>query len=99
MSDAEVIAQAREQALTTAREAFSKLDVNGDGTVTKEELRGLAATSTDGLGGDAAQIEAKLEEFVQTFDADGDGKVQMSEWLAFFGKMFDDVIAASMAAQ
>ena len=85
MSDAEVIAQAREQALATAREAFAKLDSNGDGTVTKEELRGLASTSTDGLGADAATIESKLDEFVATFDADGDGKVQLNEWLEFFG--------------
>ena len=99
MSDAEVIAQAREQALNTAREAFAKLDVNGDGTVTREELRGLASVSTDGLAADAAQIEAKLEEFIATFDADGDGKVQLNEWLEFFGRLFDEVIASSMAAQ
>ena len=97
MSDADVIAAAREQALNTAREAFAKLDVNGDGTVTKEELRGLASTSTDGLGANASEIESKLEEFVQTFDADGDGKVQLNEWLEFFGRLFDEVIASSMA--
>ena len=97
MSDAEVIAAARADALRTAEEAFNKLDVNGDGTVTKEELQGLASASTDGSGADTAAVSAKVQEFIDNFDQDGDGKVQKSEWLQFFGAMFDSVIATAMA--
>ena len=97
MSDAEIIAQARAEALRTAEEAFNKLDVNGDGTVTKEELQGLAASSTDGSGADASAITAKVQEFIDNFDQDGDGKVQKQEWLNFFGAMIDEVIATNMA--
>ena len=92
------IAQAREEALRTATEAFSKLDLNGDGSVDKEELRKIAADSGVNFGAemDVAAREAKIEQFFATFDANGDGKVQMSEWLEFFGNLFDDVVAQAM---
>ena len=46
--------------------------------------------------GDPAKIEQSCQEFFTQFDTNGDGKVQKSEWLDFFGKMFDGVIAATM---
>lgn len=92
-SDAATIAAARAEALTTAREAFQKLDLNGDGNVDKDELRQIALQAELGIGNvDAAEREAKIADFFQTFDANGDGKVQLSEWEAFFGNLFDTVV-------
>ena len=41
----------------------------------------------------------KIKEFLDSFGADGDGKIQKSEWLAFFGNLFDSVISAGLGAQ
>ena len=48
----------------------------------------------DGLpsGADEATKTAKINEFLASFDTDGDGKIQKSEWLNFFGQLFDSVI-------
>ena len=37
-------------------------------------------------------MNAELQGMMSTFDADGDGKIQKSEWLNFFGSLFDSVI-------
>ena len=94
-TDAETIAAARNEALQTAREAFQKLDLNGDGNVDKDELRQIAMQADLSAAGgdiDAEQREAKIQDFFTTFDANGDGKVQLSEWLDFFGNLFDSVV-------
>ena len=90
-ADQEQIAQARAAALAQAEEAFGKLDINGDGEVDRSEITALAG---DGLpaGCDQATKDAKIKEFLDSFDADGDGKIQKSEWLNFFGQLFDSVI-------
>ena len=51
-----------------------------------------------GLPEQASQAarEAKIKEFLDSFDTDGDGKIQKAEWLDFFGKLFDSVIAAGL---
>ena len=49
-SDAATIAAARAEALQTAREAFQKLDLNGDGNVDKDELRQIALQAELGIG-------------------------------------------------
>ena len=97
-ADREQIAQARAAALTTAEEAFDKLDINSDGDVSRDEVAALAQQGV-GLpdGASAADREAKIKEFFENFDANGDGKIQKSEWLDFFGKLFDSVIEAGMA--
>ena len=94
------IATARAAALSTAEEAFNKLDINGDGEVDRTEVQQLA-TSGAGLpdNADPAQKEAKINEFFASFDADGDGKIQKSEWLNFFGSLFDSVIEQGLAGQ
>ena len=96
-ADREQIAQARAAALTTAEEAFDKLDINSDGDVDRSEVAALAQQGV-GLpdGANAAEKEAKIKEFFDNFDANGDGKIQKSEWLDFFGKLFDSVIEAGM---
>ena len=40
--------------------------------------------------------EAEINQFISTFDTDGDGKVSKDEWLTFFGNMFDNVIAQGL---
>ena len=97
-ADQEQIAQARAAALTQAEEAFAKLDINGDGEVDRTEITALAG---DGLpaGCDQATKDAKIKEFLDSFDTDGDGKIQKAEWLNFFGQLFDSVISAGLGAQ
>ena len=99
LSDADKanIAQAREAALAQAEEAFKKLDLDGNGEVDREEIMKLAEQG-QGLpdGASAEAKEAKIKEFLDSFDQDGDGKIQKSEWLMFFGNLFDSVIAAGL---
>ena len=52
--------------------------------------------STDHGRAEAAK-EKKIKEFLDSFDTDGDGKIQKSEWLAFFGQLFDSVIEAGLS--
>ena len=33
--------------------------------------------------------EAKIAEFFETFDSDGDGKVSLEEWMSFFSRLYD----------
>ena len=96
-SDKEQISTARLAALATAEEAFNKLDLNGDGDVSREEVMALAEQGS-GLpdGANAEEKETKIREFFESFDANGDGRIQKSEWLEFFGKLFDSVIEAGL---
>ena len=56
------------------------------------------ADQGNGLPDGASQEakEAKIKEFLDSFDQDGDGKIQKAEWLAFFGNLFDSVISAGL---
>ena len=77
------IAQARAQALSTAEQAFNDLDGNGDGEVTLTEV--LQAGSPNVTINEEILSQAKMNEeltnMMSTFDADGDGKIQKTEWL------------------
>ena len=93
-SQKQAIAAAKEQALSTALEAFKKLDINGDGEVDRSEIMALAR-SGQGLPGGASS-EEKINQFFETFDDNGDGKIQQQEWLDFFGNLFDSVISSGL---
>ena len=97
-SDQASIATARAAALEQAEVAFGRLDLDGNGEVDREEIMKLAE-SGQGLPDGASQEakEAKIKEFLDSFDANGDGKIQKSEWLAFFGNLFDSVIEAGLS--
>ena len=94
-ADQEQIATARAAALAQAEEAFNKLDANGDGEVDRNEICALAGAGLP-EGCDAAAKEKKISEFLNSFDEDGDGKIQKAEWLNFFGQLFDSVIQAGL---
>ena len=82
-------------ALATAESSFSQLDTNGDGNIDKKELATMAAQGMPANIPKAA-IEAKISNFLTEFDANDDGMVQKEEWLAYFGKMFDEVICSQI---
>ena len=97
-ADQASIATARAAALEQAEVAFARLDLDGNGEVDREEIMKLAE-SGQGLPDGASQEakEAKIKEFLDSFDQNGDGKIQKSEWLAFFGNLFDSVIEAGLS--
>ena len=56
--------------------AFSQMDANGDGYVTKDELKAMLA----GLG--ETVDEAVVNEMIALADTNGDGKVDFNEFVA-----------------
>ena len=49
------------------------------------------------LGNVSQQVkEEKIAEFFNTFDADGNGKVELEEWLQFFADVFDKAFYAEL---
>ena len=56
--------------------AFSQMDANGDGFVTKDELKTMLA----GLG--ESVDEAVVDEMIAIADTNGDGKVDFAEFCA-----------------
>ena len=94
-ADQEQIATARAAALAQAEEAFKKLDANDDGEVDRNEICALAGAGLPD-GCDQETKDKKIKEFLDSFDTDGDGKIQKAEWLNFFGQLFDSVIQAGL---
>lgn len=70
-------------------EEFDKLDLNGDGTLSKNEIETILTKPIEGLN-----MDEMSEEFVQIFDADGDGEISKEEYLKIFGAIFDKTIDA-----
>ncbi len=54
---------------------FDALDSNQDGTLSREELRGLFDGLSEGVS------EAQLDQLLQSVDLNGDGKVDFNEFL------------------
>ena len=61
--------KARAEALSTATEAFNKLDLDGNGNVDKEEVKSLAIQILGSHSDEAEAREAKIADFWATFDA------------------------------
>ena len=57
------------------KKAFSVMDSNGDGVVTKEELKNLLK----GLGEDVT--DDIVDEMIKIADENGDGKIQFEEFV------------------
>ena len=64
-----------EEQISDCKEAFSLFDKDGDGSITCEELK----TVMTSLGENPTTTE--LEEMIQEVDADGNGKIEFSEFL------------------
>eukprot|EP00662_Eupelagonemidae_sp_cell21_P042990 gene42990-30159_t len=63
------------------REAFNLFDKNGDGTITKKELRSALRE----LGEQPTKKE--LQDFIKDVDKDGNGKIEYSEFFHFAGNL------------
>ena len=52
------------------------------------------ASQTDlvDISGDRMTREAKIAEFFEAFDTDGDGMVSLGEWMTFFNRMYDNIL-------
>ena len=82
----------RNETLEKIGNEFDKLDLNGDGSIEREEL--LLVASRYGSGDQMTR--EKLNEFFTTFDKNSDGIVTRDEWLAWFGQMFDQSLEPYM---
>ena len=60
------------------RKAFREIDVDGDGSIDRTELRTHLAV----VGKATAFSEAELTEMIKQLDENGDGKIQYEEFLA-----------------
>ena len=89
----EAIKQIKSETLDKIGYEFDKLDLNGDGSIEKDEL--LLVASRYGSSGDQMTRE-KLGEFFQTFDKDSDGVVTRKEWMDWFEQMFDQSLGPLM---
>ena len=82
----------RQAALQEAMAAFKGFDVDGDGSISRREVEQYVVKAfSPAFGGSlpAGYAEAQVEEFFTTFDANQDGKIQVEEWMSFFGKLYD----------
>ena len=64
-----------EEQVQELKTAFQAMDTNGDGQVTKEELKALLST----LG--EAVDDAVIDEMIKIADVNGDGKVDFNEFV------------------
>ena len=65
------------------------MDLNGDGVISKDELK----TNLDKVMPDDTEEEKKnaLEKFFKECDANGDGKVSKKEFMDFMTKTFESL--------
>lgn len=84
------IDQERQAAIDAAEENFNRLDTDTDGKVDKAELLKIVLQDRIQLEEtDAKERAAKIQALIPIYDKHGDGQIRRSEWLAFFGHLFD----------
>ena len=64
-----------EEQVTELKTAFAAMDTNGDGQVTKEELKALLSTLGESVD------DADFDEMIKIADVNGDGKVDFNEFV------------------
>ena len=69
------MAKLSEEQVTELKAAFQAMDTNGDGQVTKDELKQLLAQ----LG--EAVDDSVIDEMIKIADVNGDGKVDFNEFV------------------
>ena len=69
------MAKLSEEQVAELKLAFAAMDTNGDGQVTKEELKALLSQ----LG--EAVDDAVIDEMIKIADVNGDGKVDFNEFV------------------
>ena len=89
------IAEQRAAALEAVSAEFKKADADGSGSLDRNEIKAIVEKEQGKLGAQAT--EDKINEFFREFDANGDGQVSEAEFLEFFGKMFDELIATGLS--
>jgi len=83
--------------LDSIKAIFRKYDVNGDGTISKDELRSVLQTLQSGQFQDS-----ELDEVFSIIDKNKDGKIQYAEfvdWLADDSQEYMGICCASTAKQ
>src|SRR5690348_2276544 len=74
------------QDIATARqELFQKLDTNGDGKISKDELG--AALASEQSAGSASSKAPSLDDLFSRIDTNGDGSIDQSENDAFLSSI------------
>ena len=69
------MAKLSEEQVAELKQAFAAMDTNGDGQVTKEELKSLLSQ----LG--EAVDDSVIDEMIKIADVNGDGKVDFNEFV------------------
>ena len=64
-----------EEQVTELKQAFGAMDTNGDGQVTKEELKSLLSQLGESVD------DAVIDEMIKIADVNGDGKVDFNEFV------------------
>ena len=64
-----------EQQVAELKESFASMDTNGDGNITKEELKVLLSKYGE------ANDDAAIDELIKIADVNDDGKVNFNEFI------------------
>ncbi len=64
-----------EEQVAELKQAFAAMDTNGDGQVTKEELKSLLSQLGESVD------DAVIDEMIKIADVNGDGKVDFNEFV------------------
>ncbi|MEU9145527.1 EF-hand domain-containing protein [Streptomyces sp. NPDC048349] len=90
--------------ITAKRHIFTMLDVDGDGSISRQEYlaRPERAAAALGRGGDDALLSVARtthEKVFESMDADGDGQVTFAEYEAWAGeRAFDEVCRPALGS-
>ena len=68
-------AKLSEEQINELKQAFAAMDTNGDGQVTKEELKSLLSQLGETVD------DAVIDEMIKIADVNGDGKVDFNEFV------------------